>query len=242
MSRVRSRPSIIIAIGYGVIVLLLLATHRWDPRFFATVGPEWARHDPAGFRAGDGAVFYALAHDPLRGAARWGAYRTERILYPLVARAVAFGQPALIPWALVLINWVAIVLGTEILYRILLRAGAPGWMALAYGAWGGLGMALLKDTSEPVAYLFALIGIWCVQHDRIGSAYAAFLAALLGRETTIFLVGPYLFAAGRNRLGLMRRVAVVSVVALWQAFVLVIRLWLHGSPAPLVWFWLIPFV
>jgi len=128
------RPAVLVGVGYGVALLLLLATHAWDPRFFATIGPEWLRHDPTGSKASDGMIFHAIAVDPLGRGIAVGAYRMERILYPLLARVLASGVPSLVPWTLVLINWAAIVLGTEILYRFLARAGAPGWIALAYGA------------------------------------------------------------------------------------------------------------
>ncbi len=39
-------------------------------------------------------------------------YRYMRILYPLVARMLALGQPAVIPYALVLVNYFAVVGGT----------------------------------------------------------------------------------------------------------------------------------
>ena len=39
------------------------------------------------------------------GQPRWGAYRTERIVYPWLAVVIAFARPALIPWTLVLVDW-----------------------------------------------------------------------------------------------------------------------------------------
>jgi len=236
------RPALVVALGYAIVLLSLLATPAWDPRFFATVGPEWARHDPAGVRAADGAAFYAVAQDPFRGGARWGAYRAERIFYPLLARILGFGRPAVIPWTLVLVNWAAIVLGTEILHRVLSGVGAPGWMALGYGAWGGLGMALLKDTAEPTTFLCALLGIWWLQRRRTALACGAFLCALLGRETALFLIFPYLLQAGQGRRRVARWLPGLAVLALWQGWVLAVRLWLHGSPAPQEWFWLIPLI
>ena len=32
----------------------------------------------------------------------------------------------------------------------------------------------------------------------------------------------------------------LTVLALWQAWVVAVRLWLQGSPAPQAWFWLVP--
>ena len=135
------RPACLVGVGYGLVLFLLLMTHNWDPLFFATLGPEWARHDPAGVKRADGMIFHAIASDPFGSAVRFGNYRMERILYPMLARSLSLGRPVLIPWALVLINWAGIILGTELVYQLLRRAGSPSWMALAYGAWGGLGGA-----------------------------------------------------------------------------------------------------
>jgi hypothetical protein len=233
------RPALLVGVGYGLAILLLLATHAWDPGFFATLGPQWHRHDPEHRKASDGIFFHAIARAPF-GAEVHSAYRRERILYPLVAHVLALGRPSLVPWTLVLANWAAIILGTEILYRLLLRAGAPGWIAVAYGAWAGLGLALLKDTAEPVTYLSALLGIWWLERGRKLLGYSALLGALLGRETAVLLVAPYLFLAGGRRVGIRRWLPGLLVLGLWQVWVLADRLWLHGSPAPGLWLWLVP--
>ena len=233
------RPALLVGVGYGLAILLLLATHAWDPAFFATLGPQWHRHDPQHRKASDGIFYHAIAQEPFAAPVH-SAYRRERILYPLLAHVLALGRPALVPWALVLANWAAIILGTEILYRLLRRAGAPGWIAVAYGAWAGLGLALLKDTAEPVTYLSALLGIWWLERGRRLLGYSALLGALLGRETAVFLVAPYLFLAGGRRAGIQRWLPGLAVLTVWQVWVLAVRLSLHGSPRPDLWLWLIP--
>jgi hypothetical protein len=233
------RPALLVGVGYGLAIVLLLATHAWDPKFFATLGPQWHRHDPEQRKASDGIFYHAIAQEPF-GEAVHSAYRRERILYPLLAHVLALGRPSLVAWTLVLANWAAIILGTEILYRLLLRTGAPGWIAIAYGAWAGLGLALLKDTAEPVTYLSALLGIWWLERGRTLLGYSALLAALLGRETAVFLVVPYLFLAGERRAGIRRWLPGLVVLGLWQVWVLAVRLSLHGSPASGLWLWRIP--
>jgi hypothetical protein len=179
-------------------------------------------------------IFHALAQDPLKAGTRFGVYRAQRIAYPLLARLLAVGQPALIPWTLVLVNWAAITLGTEIVHRLVRRAGAPAWIALAYGAWAGLGSALLKDTSEAVTYLAAVAGIWWMQAGRTLPACAAFYCALLGRETAVLLVGPYLLSAGAGREGIRRLGPALSVIGPWVAWLLYVQLvmpeWGGGHP------------
>src|SRR5690348_16603456 len=62
----------------------------------------------------DGQFAYYIALDPPNAHVYmdFPAYRYTRILYPMLARALAFGQPALIPYTLLLINYLAVVGGT----------------------------------------------------------------------------------------------------------------------------------
>jgi hypothetical protein len=215
------RPACLAGVGYAVILVLLLATHEWDPLLFATLGPQWARHDPTGIKKSDGIIYYAIASDPLGKGRERGTYRMEHILYPLLARAAALGRPALIPWTLVLINWASIVAGTELMHRLLSRARASPWWALVYGGWGGLAGALLKDTAEPLTYAVALLGLWWLVRGQRGLGAAACLAAILGRETAVLLVGPSLVLAGDRRRGRWWPAAVVAL--LWLGWILCVR-------------------
>jgi hypothetical protein len=224
-------PVAVITLFYGVVLVILLATHGWDPRFFATVGPQWARHDPSGTRAADGARFYAIAQDPAM-AAPMGAKRASRMLYPLVARAVALGQPALIPWALMLVNWAAIVAGTAIMARILAWGGLTRWYALGYGAWGGLGLALLHGTAEPLAYLLAVVGIAAAQRGHDFWAGSAFLGALLSHESVIVLLAPYALSLGRDRRAVWRWGLPAAVFTLWAIWQGLVGRWVGQVTAP----------
>ena len=211
------RPTILVAAFYGVIVVALLASHAWYSRFFATVGPQWQRHDPELRKQSDGRIYDEFASDPVEAAARRARFRTARILYPAVAHALALGRATLVGWTLLLVNVLSIVLGTAILQRLLERRGLPGWAALAYGLWGGLGVALLHGTAEPVAYLCVLAGLAAQDRGRPMLAGTAYLGGLLGRETTGALAAPYLLAGHGARPALA--FGVVAAWGLWLALV-----------------------
>jgi hypothetical protein len=211
------RPAILVAAFYGVIVVALLASHAWDPRFFATVGPQWQRHDPGLRKQADGSIYYEFASDPVEAATRHDRFRTARILYPAVAHALALGRASLVGWTLLFVNVLSIVLGTAILQRLLERRGLPGWAALAYGLWGGLGVALLHGTAEPVAYLCVLAGLAAQDRRRPMLAGTAYLGGLLGRETTGALAAPYLLLGHGARPAIALGVAVAW--GLWLALV-----------------------
>ncbi|MBI1725957.1 MAG: hypothetical protein HYR50_01680 [Candidatus Rokubacteria bacterium] len=225
------RPACLVAAFLGVVVLALLATHEWDPRFFATRGPQWERHDPGFRKQADGTIFFEFAADPRAAAERFPRFRTTRIFYPLTARVLALGRAELVAWTLVLINFAAIVLGTEVVHRLLEGRGLPSWPALAYGGWGGLGLALLHDTSEPLAYLCVLLGIALQERGCTVSAGAAFLGALLTRETTVLFVAPYLLLGRRAGEAPPWRMA-GAVFGAWGAWLAGVAILGVGSTAP----------
>lgn len=49
------------------------------------------------------------------------AYRYQRVLYPLLARALTLGTDHLIPYALIAINLIALTAGTWVTERLLQR-------------------------------------------------------------------------------------------------------------------------
>ena len=180
-------------------------------------------------------------HDLLRlrrrsraAAQRHERRRTIRILYPLTAHVLAAGRADLVAWPLLLINLGAIVLGTEMLHRLLEQHGLPAWAALAYGGWYGVGLALLHDTSEPFAYLWALVAIALLMRGRIVLAAVACVAALLTRETTILLVLPFLLAAVYRR-GPGHWIAAIAVLAVWSAWYAVVAAVGRGDITPAAW-------
>jgi hypothetical protein len=225
------RPAMVIGAFYIAVVVALLATHGWDPLFFATLGPQWERHDPGLQRQADGTVYFHFATDPAGAADTYTRLRAARILYPLVARLLALGRAELVGWALLVINVVAIVGGTEILHRLLARRGLPPWGALAYGAWLGLGLALLHDTPEPLAYLSVLAGIAASERNRQGLAAVAFLAALLTRETVLALVLPYLLAPGAGSIAARLRLT-LTVLGAWGVWIGIVFLVASGPWVP----------
>jgi hypothetical protein len=217
-----ARPAVLVALFYTSVVLALLAAHAWDPRFFATVGPEWERHDPGLLKQADGHIFFDYATDPLRATSRYPRYRTARVLYPLAAHALALGRADGIGWSLLLVNLAAIVLGTELMHRLLERRGLSPWLALVYGAWGGLGSALLHGTSEAFAYLCVLAGIEAQEKGHPVLAGTGFLGGALSRETTLLLAVPYLLLSRRDRRGLS--LVALGVFAAWGAWLGIVAL------------------
>ena len=161
--------------------------------------------------------------DPVEAAARRDRFRTARILYPAVAHVLALGRASLVGWTLLLVNVLSIALGTALLRRLLERRGLPGRAALAYGLWGGLGVALLHGTAEPVAYLCVLAGLDAQERGRPILAGAAYLGGLLGRETTGALSVPYLLG-GRGARPAVRGAVALGVACAWSMWLVLVAL------------------
>jgi hypothetical protein len=203
----------------------------------------------------DSQFFYYLAVDPVNARYYMDAntYRYTRILYPMVARTLALGRPGLIPYTLILVNWLALAGGAAALAAWLRRKRVTPWFALVYGLYPGLFFGLQRDLSEPLAYGLVALAILLfdralgnfpppVREGRVGAlllpAAAVFAFAALTRETTalfILLYGGSLLlrrsgvTAWQERLRANWRPALLFLaialvpLAAWKAFLL---LWL----------------
>jgi hypothetical protein len=176
----------------------------------------------------DGQFFYFIALDPVGAAPYLGdpSYRYSRIGYPLVARAVALGDPSRVREALVLVNGLAIALATFLLASILVRWGESCWWSLLLATYPGLMLsAFVRDTPEPLAVALALGGTWVLTGTRrltgrrAAAAGLLFAAGALTRETALLFALPAAAALIRER----RPALILAATSLlpylaWRAF------------------------
>lgn len=186
----------------------------------------------------DGQFAYYIAVSPTAGRyyADYPGYRYSRILYPLAARALAAGDPDLIPFSLILVNWLAVGAGTFALAGWLARRGCSPWWAMLYGFYPGLLTGLQRDLTEPLAYGLVACAIYLLDHGgrhRVLWAGAAFGLAGLTRQSTVVFAAIYivsiLLAGGagplldrvRGNLGRALPLAALALVPLaaWTVFV-----------------------
>ena len=221
-------PWLIVAVVALAYLGGILASHAWDPLSLANIGTRFFKGDAGGSEGYDGQFNYFIAVDPLGAAPQIDApaYRYQRILYPLLARALALGRPRIIPWTLPLINLLALLAGVRLTERLLLRYGASRWFALAYGLYAGQLLSLRLDVSEPLAQCFIMLGVWWGEEERWPLAGVAFALAGLTKETALVAAAGYLAYLLLTR----RWRALVTLGALaglpcagWQV---VLRLWL----------------
>ena len=155
-----------------------------------TATSHYIPRDPKGY---DGQYAYFIALDPqnARFYTDFPAYRYTRILYPMLARALAFGQPALIPYTLLLVNWLAIGGGALAVALWLRRKGYSPWLALIYAFAFGTLIGLQGDLTEPLAFALVACGVYAFdfrfagnERRRIITAAGCFALAAVTRETT----------------------------------------------------------
>jgi hypothetical protein len=226
--------------GPALCVLLLAAGYLgWilvraggDPLGFAYPGTRFSRGDPAGTEGYDGQFNYYIARDPDPSRVAHfldvPAYRYQHILYPLLARALAFGIEGAIPWTLVGINLVCLGAFTFFTGDLLAARGASRWAALPVALWAGLIGAVRLDLSEPLALLLVILALWIsgpLLEKRILPAALLLALAMLTKETVVPFIGGWflwLIRIRRYRKGLILAASVfpyaVLQIWLWRTF------------------------
>jgi hypothetical protein len=172
----------------------------------------------------DGQFSYFIALDPA-GAMELGPYRYSRIGYPLAARALAFGKAERVRASLTIVNALAIIAATFFLALIFAHWRRSAWWALLIATYPGLMLsAFTRDTSEPLAYAFALAGVWIVLRADVVTTRVAiaagsvFALAALTRETTLLF--PLALACTIRRNSTLALLAAAGLPYLaWKAFI-----------------------
>ena len=218
---------LVLSVATG-FTLLVLVTNQWDPLVFVWLGTRYSQGDPNGTIGYDGQFVYQIALDPLEAVPYIDipAYRYQRILYPLIARLVSLGQPAIIPWALIWLNILALTIGTYIMGLILARQRLSRWYAVTVGVFAGQLVSLRLDVNEPFSLTFALLAIYAfeIERTRLGAIFLAL--SVLSKETALAFVGGYLiYFALKKDWRLLIETGVISLVPflllqamIWFAF------------------------
>lgn len=241
-----------VTLVFALAYLAAIVVHAGgDPLELARIGTRFSEANPAGSEGYDGQFVYYIARDPLPQSVAphidEPAYRYQRILLPMLARALALGSPDLIPWVIPAISLAAHVLAVQLLSRLLTAWEFSRWYALSYGLWLGLLYALRLDLPEALAFALIVVAIYAQYRGKSSLAWLAYGLALFAKETTLFFLAAQLLISLIQRRG--RDALALGLVALlpfalfqfwlWQAFGRV-GLGLGGAGAtPLEWF---PFI
>jgi len=180
----------------------------------------------------DGQYYFALALDPLKAKNYMppddAGFVYSRPVYPALAGALGYRSATAVPYAMLLLNLLAVGAGTLAVAAWLRRRRRSAWFALLYGLFPGLLFCVFRDLTEPLAFaLVALGGLAIDRPTRKGVAVGALLFALaaLTRETTLPFAGVAALAVAWRQPGapLLRRCG--TLLAFLTASVVPLLLW-----------------
>jgi hypothetical protein len=228
-------PPTLAALAWHVLLLVgFVAPFGGDPSALVCVRrPEVGRwpyeavHVGFGEDGFDGQFYYALARNPWRWhheALDFPSYRHLRILYPALAWLLSGGgQPRALLWALPAIN-VLSAAGLAWLGALLaVRHGRSAWWGFLLPVVVNVGMAALRDLTDPLAALCAcgLLAAWLLRwRPAVVFAWAA--AAVFSREQNVAVALIVLLAAlhhGRRR----HAAALAAALLLLAGWVVLLR-------------------
>lgn len=189
-------------------------------------GPSWAliHEEIPDIAAGDGLghdgqQFYVVARQPLDPAAGrdhldWPAYRYRRILFPLVAGALAPGGGRALIAAFVLVSLAGVALGARALQKM---DGSPWWLPLTMAAAPVTILSLPYSLSDAFGTGLALMAVALAGRRRWAAVLAFAVAAALTRESLVIVALGLALTPGMPR---RWRIAVATVpsaaVAAWS--------------------------
>ena len=184
----------------------------------------------------DGQFYFAMAADPSHAHDYMGSNAGvvySRVFYPAVARAASLGSVSALPYAMLVINLVAVLVGTGAIALWLVGRDFSPWPALLYGLYPGLVLSVFRDLTEPLAFGLAALAMLVFDRARprrVALAAALFALAVLTRETIVpfALAAAVALAVGEHR---WRRAAAFAAATCGPLLVwrLIVRLWL-GQP------------
>ncbi|MEW6717421.1 MAG: AZOBR_p60025 family cell surface glycopolymer formation protein [Chloroflexota bacterium] len=185
-------PVLVTLVGMIIVLGMVIGTAGGDALALARLGTRYSQGDPHGSEGYDGQFVYYLARNPnpqeVEPYLDVPAYRYQRILLPLLARTLSFGQIEAIPWVLAVLGVLSQAGGTAVMAVLLMRFGSNTWYALVYGLWVGFVLAVRLDLPEPLAYGLVAGGLLATLHGRHVLAWVLYALSLFSKEVALLFV------------------------------------------------------
>jgi hypothetical protein len=172
----------------------------------------------------DGKFFFSQAMDPFYLEPGTHAvfldrptYRAQRMLYPTLASVGGLLSPMGTAWGLIVVNVVAMVMGTLFTSLVARELGISPWFGLVFVLNPGLIVALNIDGANIVAMAALMAGVYFLITDRLLFASLAMTASVLARETMLIAaLGLALFwYYKRRRIPWVMLIPPAAVVTWW---------------------------
>jgi hypothetical protein len=143
----------------------------------------------------DGKFFFAQANDPWLLEPETHAatldrpvYRSQRMLYPMLAGGFGLFGPWAVVWGLLTVSVLAIAAGTYATALVAEGMGASAWWGLAFGLNIGVVSELLVGGGGHLGFGLVMFAIAAIQRGKVGWSVAALSGAVLTREVMLVAV------------------------------------------------------
>ena len=228
----------LVAVGFGTRLLL---QHDGDPTIFTAFGEkaeeitsyaetELGREVVTRAELGhDGKFFFVLANDPwLLDADQQVVlldrpkYRAQRMLYPVLAGGGGLLDGDAIVWSLLIVNLVAMGLGTWGVAVLAAEMGGSPWWGLAFALNVGLISEMNIDAAGVVAAAAAFWALVFLRRGRLGPGIGLLAVSALSREAMLIVAAGsawWIWRQGRRKGAAIALAAPTGAVALWAVYV-----------------------
>lgn len=191
----------------------------------AKLGREVAKRDTQGH---DGKFFFVQANDPLVLSPEENIavvdrplYRSQRMLYPILAGGAGLFSPDVIVWALLIVNLIAIGAGTWAVAQLAMEMGGSPWWGLAFVLNIGFISEMNIDGAGVVAAAAAFAAVAMLLKERLGWAIVLLTIAVLSREAMLIAAAGsafWLWRRGERRSALLVAGIPLAAVAAWALY------------------------
>ena len=217
----------------------VLAETAWDPTIFTAFGSEATpTREYAETRLGevflrpeqghDGKFFFVQANDPWVSHPEENAlvldrplYRSQRMLYPVLAGGGGFFGPETIVWSMLLVNLLAMGVGTWAVAHIAIEMGGSAWWGLAFALNIGFINEVNIGGAGVIAAAAAFCGVLGIMRRALALGIALLILAALAREAMLIAaagIALWMWFRGRRAdAALTAGIPALAVVA-WGAY------------------------
>ncbi len=240
----RSRPIVVGVVGSAIallVVLRVLGSTGSDPTIFVAFGEESTSiNEYAEAKLGrevfkratlghDGKYFFVQANDPLLiepeeniAVIDRPLYRSQRMFYPLIAGGAGLFSADTIVWTLLILNIVAMGVGSWVVAQIAMRMGGSPWWGLAFALNLGFISEMNIDGAGVFAAVAAFGAVLMLLDERLGWAIALLTIAVLSREAMLIAAAGsafWLWRKGERRSALLVGGIPLAAAAIWAIYV-----------------------
>jgi hypothetical protein len=227
-----------------------LAASDWNPSVFLALGADIAPTrdyayallgEDLDLRAGrghDGKFFFAQANDPLlldpeahAAVLDRPVYRSQRILFPLLASGFGLLSPWGVVWGMLVLSVLSIAAGTYATALVARGMGGSPWWGLTFGLNIGVISELLVGGAGHLGFALVVFSVAAIQRGQSGWSLVALTGAVLAREVLLIGVAGialWLWQRSHRRLAVLHMTVPVLAVVAWGIYVRIRIGWMTG--------------